>query len=396
MSTAVISDSITSTDVQRQRRRRVLHIVNGEHYAGAARVQDLLALHLPDFGYDVTFACVHPGKFETERKSQDVRLLKFPMKHRLDFGPAESISRLIASEKFDLIHSHTTRSAMIATMVAKANVVPYVHHVHCQMNTEMGRKVQSIVNTSIERFACRTADRVIAVSESIERFLISRRFSKGHIKVVPNGVPRQEKRKAERDGNDPWVIGMVALLRERKGLETLVAALPKLSANHDVRLRIVGPFESPEYQRHIELLVKKLDVGHLIEWTGFIRDVSAEIRRMDVLVLPSVLPEGMPMVLLEAMALGVPVVGSRVDGVTDVIRHQRNGLLFDAGDANDLSAQLTRLICGDVDWNELRRHCLTDFAEKYAAEVMAERVAGVYDEILMGQTARRRAMLGMA
>ena len=54
--------------------RRVLHVINGEHFSGAERVQDLLALSLPEFGYEVGFACVKPGKFANQRSAEDVPL----------------------------------------------------------------------------------------------------------------------------------------------------------------------------------------------------------------------------------------------------------------------------------------------------------------------------------
>ena len=363
-------------------RRKVLHIVNGQHYAGAARVQDLLAMQLPAFGYDVSFACVLPDRFESQRQSQFSPLSSFPMRHRMDFSPSRQIADWVADEAFDIIHSHETRSAMIATYVAKRTKRPYVHHVHCQMNTEVGQRLKTMVNTAIERLACRRADRVIAVSGSIQRFLIANGFTKTEITVVPNGVPAPADPRLPRTSSDPWTIGMIALLRQRKGLETLLHALPRLADHHNVRLRIVGPFETPAYEHETMMLVDRLKVRHLIDWTGFVRNVPPEIAKMDVLVLPSVLAEGMPMVLLEAMSAGVPIVGSDVDGITDVIRNEQNGLLTEPGNADCLTSQLRRIITGKTSWQALRQQCLQDYAAMYSDVVMAGNIARVYDEIL--------------
>lgn len=362
-----------------QRTLKVLHVVNGEHYAGAARVQDLLALALPEYGYHVSFACLLPDRFEAQRQSQDSPVFNFPMKHRLDFGPARRVADLLNSEGYDLLHSHTTRSSMIAAAAAKITGVPYVHHVHCQMNTEVGQKFKTKVNMSIERLACRYADRVIAVSGSIERFLQHNGFTRTPVTVVPNGVPAAAALRPRREHGQPWTIGMVALLRKRKGLETLMQALPMLRREFDVRLRIVGSFESLEYQNEIHALAESLGIMHHIDWTGFTRNVNQEITRMDVLVLPSVLPEGMPMVLLEAMSAGVPIVGSRVDGVTDVIRHEHNGLLAAPSEPASLAGQLRRILTGEISWDDLRTECLHDYNRKYSDTAMAQSVAHVYD-----------------
>lgn len=367
--------------------KKILHVVNGEHYAGAARVQDLLALALPKFGYEVSFACVLPDKFPERRNSRKSPLYEFPMKNRLDFEPARRIVELVKDEGISIIHSHTTRSAMIASAAARSAGVPYIHHVHCQMDTEVGQRLQSFVNKSIEKMACRTADRVIAVSGSIKRFLESNRFTRTPIDVVPNGVPLASAQKTPREDGQPWVIGMVALLRERKGLETLMKSLPDLQQKHDVRLRIVGPFESESYRNRMYDLSDSLGITSLIDWTGYTSDVNSEICKMDVLVLPSVLPEGMPMVLLEAMAAGVPIVGSNVDGISDVIRHRQNGLLAEPSDAASLTAQLKDIIVGNVDWHLLRYECQNDYAQNYSDSAMAAGVARIYDRLLDGQQA---------
>lgn len=363
-------------------RRRVLHVVNGEHYAGAARVQDLLALHLPENDFDVQFATLLPGRFAQQRVCQDVPLEFFPMKHRLDIGPAKAIAKLAKQNGISLLHSHTTRSAMIAAAASHFSGIPFVHHVHCQMNTEVGKRWKSQLNLWIERTACRRAAATIAVSDSIRQFMIRSGFQTDHCHVVPNGVPCPDWQKRERNPSDPWTIGMVALLRERKGLETLLKCLPLLKADQDVRLKIVGPFESSEYEQRILALASKLGIADRIEWTGFSSNVSRELLDMDVLVLPSVLAEGMPMVLLEAMACGIPVVGSDVDGITDVIRHEQNGLLAEAGCQDSLAHQLNRILSGHADWYFLRANCGLDYQARYSSSVMAQSVAEVYRQLL--------------
>ena len=366
----------------RQKTRKVLHVVNGQHYAGAARVQDLLALSLPNFGYDVSFACVFPDKFESKRQSQNSPLFNFPMKHRLDLAPAKRIAKLVTEQGYDLIHSHTTRSSLIGSTAARMAGVPYIHHVHCQMDTEVGQRVRSFINKQLEKRACRRADRIIAVSDSVKRFLLRNHFSGTPISVVPNGVPSPSLKKSLRTAGQPWVIGMVALLRERKGLETLIQALPELSAGFDVRLRIVGSFVTDEYRLAMLKLADHLGIASQIDWTGFTSDVNSEVCRMDVLVLPSVLPEGMPMVLLEAMAAGVPIVGSRVDGITDVIRHEKNGLLAEPADARSLATQLGRIFSGQKNWIRLHEECLADYEAKFSDKAMAAAVADVYSSVL--------------
>ena len=92
-----------------------------------------------------------------------------------------------------------------------------------------------------------------------------------------------------------------------------------------------------------------------ITWTGFTRDVAAELRQMDLLVLPSLFGEGLPMVVLEAMAAGVPVVATRVAGIPEAIRHGRDGVLVTPGDPEDLARAIADVVGGQYDWSALRR-----------------------------------------
>lgn len=372
----------STTHTSDKNRPSVLHIVNGEHYAGAARVQDLLAQHLPQNGFDVQFATLLPGRFDTQRTCQSVPLEYFPMKYRLDLAPVRAIAAFAKKNTVALLHSHTTRSAMIAAAASRISGIPFVHHVHCQMNTEVGRRWKSQLNLWIERTACQRAVRTIAVSDSIRKFMKRSGFRTDNCEVVPNGVPQPAIAKSSRQLHQPWVIGMVALLRERKGLETLLNSLPLLTAEQDVRLKIVGPFETPEYEQQIHSLANRLGISDRIQWTGFSSDVSRELLDMDLLVLPSVLSEGMPMVLLEAMASSIPILGSKVDGITDVIQHEHNGLLAEAGCPVSLAKQLNRILTGETDWHFLRANCQQEYEARYSSEVMAAGVADVYRQIL--------------
>src|SRR5437660_11751100 len=103
-------------DIHRWRRSRrplrVLHVVNGEHFAGAERVQDLLALKLPEFGVETAFVCLKPDRFPAARRSSTA-LYKLAMRGRFDLRPAWQLARLIREEGFALVHTHTPRAALV-------------------------------------------------------------------------------------------------------------------------------------------------------------------------------------------------------------------------------------------------------------------------------------------
>jgi len=362
---------------------KVLHVINGEHYAGAEKVQDLLALRLSDFGFDVGFACIKPQQFAQMRQSQDVPLYETAMHSRLDLRPAWQLARLVRQGEYQLLHTHTPRTALVGHLAARLAGVPLIHHAHGQTAIEVDRHLWNRFNAMVERTSLRHAARVIAVSQSTVRYLQGQGIPEDLISLIPNGVPSPEVLPARSAPQGNWTIGTVALFRPRKGTETLLEAVAILRKRQlPVSLRVVGRFETEEYAAEVKRRVHELELESAVHWTGFAKDVNRELQQIDLLVLPSLLAEGLPMVVVEAMAAGVPVIGSRVDGITDVIRHEQDGLLVEPGNAADLADQLARVIQGQVDWNQLREQALCRHRENFSDTAMAERVADTYREVL--------------
>lgn len=366
-----------------QSRRRVLHVINGEFYAGAERVQDLLALRLGEFGYDVEFACLKDGEFDAKRQARDVELHRLPMRSRVDVGPCYRLARLLRDKKVRLVHTHTARSALIGAMAARLAGVPMVHHVHSPALRDTESGVRNARNAFVERWTLRRARRLIAVSSSLERQLREQGFGPDVVREVPNGVPTSEPHRRDQAPGQEFVIGAVALFRPRKGIEVLLEALARLrSAGVPARLHAVGPFETREYEQSVMQLARALGVESAVNWAGFRSDVAAEFARMHVFALPSLFGEGMPMVVLEAMAAGLPVVGTRVEGVPQVVRDGQDGLLVEPGDPDAFAAALQRFARGEVDARALGDSGRERQRRHFSDAAMAAGIASIYQEVL--------------
>jgi glycosyltransferase involved in cell wall biosynthesis len=362
---------------------RVLHIINGEHFAGAERVQDLLALRLPEFGVEPAFACLKPQEFPAARRSQDTPLHLTPMTGRFDLRPAWRLAKLIRREQYDLIHTHTPRAALVGGLASRLAGVPMVHHVHGQTATEVSHRLRWRMVAGVERFAISRAAAVIAVSPSAGRYIAAHGVPEDKVRVVPNGVPAVGPLPPRPTPHGTWTIGVIALFRPRKGLETLIEALAALRhCGMPVRLRAIGSFETAEYEQTVRRYAERLEVMDAIEWTGFRTNVSHELAKLDLLAFPSVLAEGLPMVVLEAMAAGAPVVGTRVDGVRDAIRDGIDGLLCEPGDATELSEAIGRVIRGAVDWQTLRTAAWQRQRDEFSDHSMCRAMGEVYTGVL--------------
>jgi glycosyltransferase involved in cell wall biosynthesis len=371
------------SDAARPALARVLHVINGEHYSGAERVQDLLAAGLPAFGFDVALACVKPGLFPQLRQTTGAPLYELRMNGRLDPRPARHLARLVRDERFDLIHAHTPRTALVATLASRATGIPMVYHVHSPAARESTHRTRNWLAARLERLCLARTAAVIAVSESLGRDTIAGGVPRAKIFVVPNGVPPRPPRPERRPDVRAWTLGTVALFRPRKGTEVLLEALAALRrAGLDVRLRAVGGFETPRHEDDLKRRAAELGVAQAVHWTGFTRDVDRELREMDLFVLPSLFGEGLPMVVLEAMATGVPVVASRVEGTPEAVRDGLDGLLVEPGDAPALASAIRNFVEGQVDWHAMHLAAVTRHAERFSDRAMAAGTANVYRHVL--------------
>lgn len=363
----------------------ILHLINGEHFAGAERVQDLLAQALPEFGYAVHWLCLKEGRFDAERRSKDTPLAHLPMRSERDLSVLSKVVDVARHTGARLIHTHTARSALIGALASLRTGLPMVHHLHSPSDADTENAWRNFRNAMLERLTVRRARAIIPVSGSLREYLAERGYDPQRVTQIDNGVPIVSPRQRCAAADAEPVIGMVALFRPRKGLDVLIKALaqPELAAL-PCKVRLIGPFETAEYEQEMRALADSLGVAERLQWVGYTADVQGELDAMDLFVLPSLFGEGMPMVILEAMASGVPVVASAVEGIPEIIRDQEDGLLVPAADEAALARALASLV-GDP----ARRQCFgaqarTRQVERYSDVAMAKAVAAVYDRVLEG------------
>lgn len=366
---------------------RVLHVVNGEHFAGAERVQSHLGRCLPKYGVRADFACVKPGRFADAVDSAESKwgvAHRLPMRNRFDLSVVKRIAQTARSGGYDLLHAHTPRTAMLTAMVARLTGLPWVYHVHSPAARDSSKRMVNSVNAWIERRSLSSCDHLITVSESLRNDCILAGYHPTRVTVVHNGVPAicYDRSETPKPGGR-WVLGMVALMRPRKGLEVAIDALSRLRAvDHDVVLRCIGPFETEEYRREIDRQIVDLKLGDRVEQVGFQTDVPLALSQLDAMLLPSLYGEGLPMVVLEAMAAGLPVVATAVEGTPEAIRNGIDGLLAEPASATDLAFQIERLVNGNFNWHACAKSARARHAESFSDWAMSRGVANVYQNVV--------------
>ncbi len=362
----------------------VLHVINGEHFSGAERVQQNLGLHLEQFGYTSHFACVKPNKFPEVCGLPAERVHSAAMSSRFDLRAIDRVCDVVAATKSCLLHAHTPRTALVAAFAAHRMQLPWVYHVHSPAARDSTRGLVNRINDLVERFSIASCDLLITVSRSLRREMLRRGVPRERLVSVANGVAAIEPiRPMQRAGNRNWRLGLIALMRPRKGVEVALEAMARLkSQGTPVCLDLIGGFETPAYEAAIGKLIGDLELHDVVQLKGFTRDVPAAVRELDALLLPSLFGEGMPMVVLEALSAGVPVVATRVEGTPEVVRHGIEGYLAIPRDAADIALQIQAMCASRARWIEMSAAALARHRSRFSDVEMARRVAKAYDRLI--------------
>lgn len=206
------------------------------------------------------------------------------------------------------------------------------------------------------------------------------------VHVVHNGIDLDEYgrdvetglfRAAFGFGYDEIIVGFTGNLIPRKGLQTLLRAAARvLSERANVTFVIAGRVPiggTTDYQARLEALAAELGILERVRFVGFLGDVRHAVRDFDVLVLPS-LQEPFGRSIIEAMALGTPVVASRVGGIPEIISDGVDGLLVPAGDTEALATAIGRLIDDALLRDRLSRAAASKVINEFDVTVLTRQI----------------------
>ena len=373
---------------------RVLHIINGEYFGGAARVLTNY-LTAPTRRADVTVMLHFEGELLDRLRELHVPVELVPMRSRLDIAASRHVYRFARRWGADLVHTHQLRNTLLARLASLAGGPKVVTHVHSPAFRESTRAVNNRLTGLADRILAARSRMFIAVSNSLRDELLRLKIPAHRIRVIPNGIPlptaSSPAARAELHGrfgiaNEFPIVGLVANLRPRKGAEILMRAAAELKrAQVPVHLLFVGEAfrgEGRDYQADLASLGHNLKIVEQTTFAGFQRDTDGIIAGLDVFVLPSLFGEGLPMALLEAMGAGVPAVSTPVEGIADLVKDGRNGLLVPAGEVTALASAIRRLLTDSEFAATIARYGRDTVSEHHSADVMARSIEAVNEDLL--------------
>ena len=292
------------------------------------------------------------------------------------------LAHYLRTHRIRLVHSYDCPMNILATPVAKLCGTPVV--IASQLSY---RSLNPPMDVWRLRFCDQLADRVVVNCKAIERHMIEDEMvAPERLYLCYNGVDPavfhpggSEKPAALKDAS--LVIGSVCALRPEKRMDLLIEAFGRVQhLRAGLKLVIVG---SGTEERTLRAQARNLGLEDKCHFEPATRTVADWLRAIDVFVLPSS-SEAFSNALLEAMACGCCVVGSRVGGTPELIEHGERGLLFEAGDGGQLAGALGMLIQQDSLRDGLAAASARFARETFPMDLAAARMQNLYEQMLEG------------
>ena len=383
---------------------RVLHPITRLTLGGSSENTIASCVALDRAGYD----CVLATSFResdasslADARRRGCRVVDIPALGRevsplADLTALAELVRLIRRERPAIVHTHTSKAGFIgrlAAVIARAPAVIHQPHGHIFYGYYSPRR--TAVFTALERQAARWTDRIITLTDRGAQEHLARGIGRAEQYVaVPSGVPTAELRAAApprgaaraRLGLDPDAFIVVGLGRlvPIKGFDLLARALPALIAQiPSARVLLVG--DGAE-RAHLGAIAASMGVAERLRMTGETTDVASYLAAADVVAVPS-RNEGMGRVIVEAMALGLPVVATAVGGIPDVVTDGECGRLVEPEDVDALAAALIELGRDPALRRKLGEAAVRR-AEAFSTAVASEKLLAVYATLVRAKGLR--------
>lgn len=293
-----------------------------------------LARHLPAYGITPVVICPNARSVESKQRAdlkiREYAYLDYPICNQLILP---RVRYDLGASVPELIHLQSRRVLKQGKWLAQRLRRPYVLTVHDYLSEKEYVRLDDPL-----------CARVITVSESVKRdFLAKTGFDPDRITVIPSGVDLSVKAR-EVPILDPGhvpVVGTAGPLESVKGLPFFLGAASRvLQTGRDVEFLIAGA--GPE-EANLRRLARELGIASKVTFVPYLLNFAESLKAMDVFCLPS-LQQGLGTIMLEAMALGIPVIASRVGGVYGVIHDQHNGLLVPPSNSRQLADRILELL----------------------------------------------------
>jgi len=381
-------------------KHKILYVIANLSYGGGEKVFAQLIRGLNREQYEVWVACLPEGKFIEEIQDTKTHLEPIDLSNRYNPKTTLRLSNMIKKNDIQIVHTQGSRGNFFGRFAAHFAKVPIIisslallitRDSHSDVN-----KLKRKVYIQFDKFTSTYVDCFLVLSEFHREALISDyKIEPCRITKVYNGIELDEFESGNGypimeefnvSSSNP-LIGIIGRLVFEKGLPFLLQAIPKVTEIFpDARFLIVG--DGP-LRTELEDLVSRLNIYENCIFTGFRRDIPDILSAIDMLVMSS-LYEGMPMVILEAMAASRPIIATNVGGIPELVKDGETGILVLPKDVDALAESIIHLLKSKEKAKQMGLAGRKRVEEHFDVNVMVRKTEEVYQELIQEKLGRKQ------
>lgn len=363
---------------------KILHINSANAWGGGEVHVALLCKELRNNGQDIVLACRPESPIDKKFRDMQFSVLNLPLKGAADLYSSFCLANYCRTNGIQILHIHLGRDywlAFFTKMLYKDLKVVFTRHL-----------LFPIKKNIFHEMMYRTADMVIAVSKAVEKVIANSGFvgsdklttiyngiSIGKFANAPQGCLRHE---LELDTTTP-IIGIIGQISPHKGQDVFIRSIPSIVKKiPNSKFIIVGDdFRQGAYVQELKALATGLGIEEHVFFIGPRPNIPEIMKDLDVFVLAS-RNEPFGLVVVEAMAAGIPVVATAAGGVTEIIEHGKSGFLIPIDDDGMLAESVCKILQNPELAKKHSENAILRVRSLFSIESMTEQTMKIYSEIL--------------
>lgn len=373
---------------------KVLHVIDSGGLYGAEMMLLSLMCEQAKLGLEPILASIgeragNEKPVEEEALKRGLRVKVFRMRPGPNFFGAMQVLGFARQEQVDLLHTHGYKgNILFGFLQRKVRRMPMVATVHGW--TWTGGISRMMVYEWLDSLSLARMDRVILVNEAMKDHPRLKNRTRLAVEVVANGISFDNLPNIDTDCSDlhgeiidfcrkGFTIGAIGRLSPEKGFDLLLEAVAGLvTEGNDIHLLLLG--EGAE-RSMLEELVKKLGLEGRILMPGYVINARNCLPFIHLFAMPS-LTEGLPIVLLEAMQVGTPIVASRVGGIPNVLDNGSAGLLIEPGNVSALKQGISEVMADQAGAGQRVQAASARVRAQYSSQIMATKYLKIYEQVV--------------
>lgn len=325
--------------------------------------------------YNAVLYCLFEKKetiYSKELEKLNIEVKYLDKKLGVDLGVIWKLIKIMRREKPDIVHTHLNVMQFVLPALIMANIKMRIHTVHSLADKESSGILRKIMFLAFKIFNVKP----IGISDVVSRSIANQyKLKESQVTCIYNGIDLNRYRKKEEVQDDNVKFICVGTLYAVKNQELIIRAFHNIHIKYmNTKLTIIGDGQLKE---NLEALINDLNLKNCVDMKGIIPNTEEELGQADIFLMSSIY-EGLPLSILEAMAIGLPIISTKVGGIPDIVEHMGNGILVESKNQNNFEKAMETLILDNKLRSKLGQKSL-ELSRKYDVKKMTREYEKIYD-----------------